>query len=422
MFKLLSLGGINKHTDEYVSPNNANKKDKYKCPDCGDDLILCHGEIRNPYFRHEADRINPCYYYSKPTESQIHKDAKLLLKNLLERKIQISFGRICCCCKKNNVTEILEMTEDSVIKLEHRFEFNGPKIADVAYIEYDDILCIFEICNTHKTCSENRPEPWFEINAETLIKMANDNTLISLQIPCMRCEKCEDCIQNEEKIKQQKIEKEKFEKIKKINKSIIECKQSFVEVDMDWMYQDNKSQQNRLNSLYTHLSFVENNIEYIECGNNIYEIRHPVSNQIVKLTSKGKAYLNGKWFNIGFNDIVKWYNNDKNNIIDNDNNKKTLIDNGITLKYALIAKTKTERKNILSKYLKSNDIGEINELEEHYFTQMYHKFYSYEDDRQKFKIDEIQKVIIENSDYGSKCFNVLVDNKKYSISIKGFII
>ncbi len=186
------------------------------------------------------------------------------------------------------------------------------------------------------------------------------------------------------------------------------------------MYEDNKSQENRLKALYTKLKFVENNIEYSRCGNNIYEIIHPLSKQIVKLSSKNKLYVNGKWIDIIFSDIIKWYNNDTNNIIDNNNKQKERINNGDTLKYALTAKNKTERKNILSKYLQKNNIGEINELDEIYFTQIYHKFYSSEDGRSKFNIDDIQKVIITSGDYNSKCFNLLVDNQKYTISIKRF--
>ena len=421
MTHILSLGAINKLTGKYVSAKNANKIDKYICPDCGGDLILCQGEIRNPYFRHEADRINPCFYYSKYTESQIHKDAKMLMKSLLENKTPISFIRNCGCCKKNEEFEIPEISQTSVIEIEYRFEYNGVKIADVAYIDDGELFCIFEICNTHKTCSENRPEPWFEINAETLIKIANDNSLTTLQIPCIRCEKCDNCIEEEKKIKLQNTEKIKYEKIERINKAIEECKKSFVEVDIDWMYEDNKSQKNRLNALYTQLNFVENNIDYSECGNNIYKIIHPLSKQNVKLSSKNKVFVNGKWIDITFSDIVKWYNNDNtNNIIDNDNKKKEIINNGDTLKYALTAKNKTERKTILSNYLQKNNIGKINELDEYYFTQIYHKFYSYEDGRSKFNIDDIQKVMIESGDYNSKCFNLLVDNKKYTISIKRF--
>lgn len=197
MTHILSLGAINKLTGEYVYPKIANKPDEYICPECNKDLILCQGDIRVHHFRHKVDNVNPCHHYSNPTESQIHKDAKLVLKNLLERKIPISFIRNCCSCKKNEEFEIPEISETSNIQLEYRFEYNGPKTADVAYLEDGEILCIFEICNTHKTCSENRPEPWFEIDAETLIKIANDNNLTSLQIPCIRCEKCEICLEKE---------------------------------------------------------------------------------------------------------------------------------------------------------------------------------------------------------------------------------
>ena len=197
MSHILSLGAINKITDEYVYPKIANKKDEYICPECNKDLILCQGKIKVHHFRHKVDNVNPCHHYSYPTEAQIHKDAKILLKNILERKIPISFIRNCCSCKKNEEFEIPEISETSTIQLEYRFEYNGVKIADVAYIDNGVIVCIFEICNTHKTCSDNRPEPWFEIYAETLIKMANDNSLTLLQIPCIRREKCVDCIEKE---------------------------------------------------------------------------------------------------------------------------------------------------------------------------------------------------------------------------------
>lgn len=206
MTHVLSLGAINKLTSEYVYPKTANKKDEYICPECNKDLILCQGEIRVRHFRHKVDSVNPCHHYSNPTETQIHKDAKFLLKNLLERKIPISFIRNCRCCKKNEEFEIPEISETSNIQIEYRFEYNGVKIADVSYLEDGEILFIFEICNTHKTCSENRPEPWFEIDAKTVIKTANDNSLTTLQIPCIRCEKCEECIEKE------KIQLEKKDK------------------------------------------------------------------------------------------------------------------------------------------------------------------------------------------------------------------
>ena len=214
MTRVISLGAINKDTGEYVSPKIANKKDQYICPECNKDLVLCQGEIRTHHFRHKKDSINPCHRYTNPTETQIHKDGKMLIKSLLELKIPISCIRNCVCCKKSEEFEIPEITETSSIHNEHRFDFNGPKIADVAYIDSNELLCIFEICNTHKTCSENRPEPWFEIDAETLITLANDNTLSQIQIPCIRCEKCDDCIEKEKLQKSKRYDIENYVRVK----------------------------------------------------------------------------------------------------------------------------------------------------------------------------------------------------------------
>ena len=198
MTHVLSLGAINTLTDEYVYPRIANKKDKYHCPECKKELILIKGEIRVHHFRHKKDE-NPCRHYSHPTESQVHKDAKKLLKSLLENKIPIQFTRSCVCCRKNQEYEIPEIGESSVIQLEHRFEHdNGVKIADVGYLDNGEIVCIFEIYNTHKTRSEDRPEPWFEIDAETLINLANENKNPVLEIPCIRYEHCLECIDLQE--------------------------------------------------------------------------------------------------------------------------------------------------------------------------------------------------------------------------------
>ena len=205
LFNMIPLGAINKKTGEYVYPKIANKIDEYSCPECHKDLILCQGEIRVHHFRHNVDSINPCQQYSSPTESQIHKNAKLLLKTLLEKNVNSSFIRKCCLCKNDEEFEIPLMTDTSSIQLEYRFEYNGSKIADVAYIDSGEIICIFEICHTHKTKRENRPEPWFEIDALSLIYNVNNTNITSLKINCIRDEKCDECIQQEKT----KIERKK---------------------------------------------------------------------------------------------------------------------------------------------------------------------------------------------------------------------
>lgn len=194
MTHVLSLGAINKLTGEYVYPKIANKKDEYICPECNKDLILCQGNIKAHHFRHKVDSINPCHHYSNPTESQIHKDAKMLMKTLLENKTHIQLIRECVSCKRSAEINIPEITEDSIIMLEHRFNYDDElRIADVAHTLNGEIKCIYEICHTHKTCSENRPEPWFEIDANSLLTLVNTNNE-QLIINCVRCKKCEKCL------------------------------------------------------------------------------------------------------------------------------------------------------------------------------------------------------------------------------------
>jgi uncharacterized protein YkuJ len=126
------------------------------------------------------------------------------MKHLLESKTPLTFTRKCAGCRANEEFEIPEVGKTSIIKIEHRFEYNGLKIADIAYLDEGELLCIFEIYNTHKTESDNRPNcEWFEIDAKTLIKLANDTTLTldkPITIPCMRCEKCEGCVEKENTI------------------------------------------------------------------------------------------------------------------------------------------------------------------------------------------------------------------------------
>lgn len=197
MSQLLSLGAINKLTGEYVYPKIASKKDEYICLECNKDLILVQGEIRVHHFRHKVDSINPCHHYSKLTESQIHKDAKMLMKTLLEKRTHIQFIRECVSCKISSEINLPEINECSTITLEHRFNYKDElRIADIAHTLNSEIKGVYEICNTHKTCSENRPEPWVEIDANSLLTLVNTKNE-PLIINCVRCEKCCDCIEKE---------------------------------------------------------------------------------------------------------------------------------------------------------------------------------------------------------------------------------
>jgi len=214
MSKHFSMGAINKTTNNYEYPKIASKKNKYKCPDCEKNVIFRNGKIKQPHFAHYKSN-NPCSYYEKPNESQIHKDAKLLIKTLLDNKRSINIYRKCKKCDEYpedflNIRS-QEYTDNMIAIIEYKFNYNNSKrSADVAVVENDKIKFIFEICYKNKTKEENRPEPWFEINAETFINETNSGENINeegeIKIKCIRGYKCICCKEKEEYERKLEIE------------------------------------------------------------------------------------------------------------------------------------------------------------------------------------------------------------------------
>lgn len=182
----------------------------YVCPDCGDKLFLKKGEIRVAHFSHYK-KDNPCTYYTHPSESQIHKDAKLLLKYLLENK-KVCIKQDCIKCKVIKNFNIEEKNNNVDIKLEYKFNLNDKiKFADVGYAMDGKLKYIFEIYNTHLTKEGDRPEPWFEIEATGLINNYKDENN-DVNINCIRKKVCNECIDS----------------IEKRNKIFIEAKETLV--------------------------------------------------------------------------------------------------------------------------------------------------------------------------------------------------
>ena len=185
----IRLGAIEEERGEYVYPSEANKRDKYRCPECGKGLIFRKGNKNREHFAHKREE-EPCGYYTQPTEGQIHKDAKMLVKKLLDKGIKIEVKSRCIMCKEERV-RVVESGERNVI--EYRFEYEGLKIADVACVKGEDIENIIEIYNKHKTREEDRPEPWCEIEAERIIRKAGYIEDNKIKIRDMRVKKCERC-------------------------------------------------------------------------------------------------------------------------------------------------------------------------------------------------------------------------------------
>jgi hypothetical protein len=160
------MGAINKATNEYVFPLHAVKTDNYKCPVCENDIIFKSGKINRKHYSHKAK--SNCCYYSHPNESEIHKNAKRLIKKFLDDKEKIMIWRKCKCCGDDfEVLSLINYTDKMECREEFAFQHNSNKrIADVVLLDDDNINFIFEIFKTHRTDEINRPsDKWCEINA-----------------------------------------------------------------------------------------------------------------------------------------------------------------------------------------------------------------------------------------------------------------
>jgi hypothetical protein len=191
---IFNLGAINKTTKQYCCPTLANRKEKYICPECNKDLIIKKGEKRIHHFAHYKDN-KPCNYYNNPNETQIHKDAKLALKQLLENGIKLKITRKCSACECNIYNWDVPSLECFNIEIEYRFDYNNSlKIADLAVLDKNNIYTIFEIYHSHGTIDDARPEPWFEFDAKHILNNINKT---SFNIHCIRKKKCDNCLQKE---------------------------------------------------------------------------------------------------------------------------------------------------------------------------------------------------------------------------------
>ena len=200
----LHLGAINCETSVYTRPYEADKSQTYKCPDksCGQKVILKCGEIIPPYFSHLANEIKCPFYTYHDSESTKHRHVKETVRNLLNKKLILGFIKKCNCCGMK-ITIKLDYPENGYAESEKRMTFNEKTIIpDVSYLYNQNILkYIVEVFHTHKTMSENRPEPYFEISAqqfidkfdEELLLCFNTHTLLFLELECVKQYICENC-------------------------------------------------------------------------------------------------------------------------------------------------------------------------------------------------------------------------------------
>jgi hypothetical protein len=212
----LSFGALVKGSNDYIYPAKAKKKIKYSCPECKKDVLVRKGDKRIHHFAHYKSD-SPCEYYNNPGESAIHKEAKLLLKTILNEKRIFTVKRYCRKCDDSInvfIDSNLYINSPSAI-IEYPFLYdNSHKKADVALLNDNELKIIFEICYRNKTSEENRPEPWIELKAEELINTINKEEQTDiLNLICIRYFKCGNCILNEKY--EEKLRTEEFERERK---------------------------------------------------------------------------------------------------------------------------------------------------------------------------------------------------------------
>lgn len=289
------MGAINKLTNNYEYPKIANKKNKYLCPSCEKDVIFKNGKIKKPHFSH-LKSLNPCFYYDKPSETQIHKDAKLLMKSLLDNKKILNFYKKCNSCEDNIIDICNSYNENTKAIIEYKFLYNNSnRSADVALIENDKIIYIFEICYKHKTKEENRPEPWVEINAEDLINNINNGIYIdekgNINIECIRNYICNKCIEYE-KIAKEKLQKEKEEYIQREKE-----RQEFFLKQQEKKLKEIRQKEEEARIIKIQEKFLEQKKKECKCGImfiNICFCKHPKF-ELVKISNNLFCINCNKW-------------------------------------------------------------------------------------------------------------------------------
>ena len=207
---VLNFGAIN-DLSEYIDPKTAQKlpKNSFKCPICKDPVFLKKGPLNIAHFAHYRQE-NPCTFYSDhPSVGEKHLCVQEYLRRKLQSQLIGDIFRICKGCGVSNKVASMQTLYCDLtrwkVESEKVFSFGKP---DVTCMDQDLPICIFEVCDTHRT--ESRPYLWFEIDVKDFFenglfqfnKMQNDKSPEEmLNLKCIRNILCPDCDEKESHLK-----------------------------------------------------------------------------------------------------------------------------------------------------------------------------------------------------------------------------
>lgn len=175
----LLLPYANNANGKLVSIDNAQKGDKYTCPNCGAELLLKNSKIpegqkyhRRNHFAHKYNLDNHC------SESFLHKLFKEKCFEFLNKKIldkqSLFFSWQCKKCSGQHRTNLLDKIKNVVLECEL-----GICKPDIALLDGNGkVMVVIEVIVAHK------PE-------SNVLKYYDDNQIMCLQIFVNNFQDCE---------------------------------------------------------------------------------------------------------------------------------------------------------------------------------------------------------------------------------------
>lgn len=198
---LQTKGAVNVENNLYTLAEHATKNDKYKCPECNDNVFIKKGDFKIVHYCHYNNKR--CDFYdnrNKHNEHYVdlhtHKHAQTLFKKIYDDNVKIIINDECDGCHVKTHIKTIQKMDNYKCVLEHPYKYNeSNKKIDCAILDDNDkLIDIIEIYNTHKTDIKDRPY-FIEINALHVI-----TAYYNLKNDCMNlkstkeylCKPCDD--------------------------------------------------------------------------------------------------------------------------------------------------------------------------------------------------------------------------------------
>ncbi len=187
------LGAINKESGEYENLWFVDKKNKYKCIGCANDLTLRMGQKNFQSFIHKV--LCGCEYFKNPSNEQLISDANLFLIQLLKAN-QVRLFRKCTICKFQIKVPGELISNIKLIKLENNVVYcydNTDMIANPVAIFYTYIGHPFTdtLANVKNGNDDNNI---YLINITQLVKkLVRDFATEKIELTCSVGTVCMNC-------------------------------------------------------------------------------------------------------------------------------------------------------------------------------------------------------------------------------------